>query len=84
MVEKFVQQYAKLLATYPDKISTSINHINGNIIEIVIDADRIDTGKLIGKNGKMISAIKTFISGAKQANSINYKISVRVIDETKF
>lgn len=84
MVEKFVQQYARLISTYPDKISTSINHINNNTAEIVINADRVDTGKLIGKNGKMISAIKTFISGAKQTNSVNYKISVRVIDETKF
>ncbi len=83
MVENFVKEYVKLVASYPDKISTSVKHIDDNVVELIINADKVDTGKLIGKNGKMINAIKVFISGIKD-NTLNYKISVRAIDETKF
>lgn len=83
MIEAFIKEYAKLIANYPEKISTSLNKIGDDIVEIVVSADKTDTGKLIGKDGKMINAIKVFISGAQPESKINYKISVKAIDEAR-
>ncbi|HHW4631602.1 TPA: KH domain-containing protein, partial [Campylobacter coli] len=52
MVENFLREYAKLIADYPDKIATEKIKLDENFAEIILYADKIDTGKLIGKNGK--------------------------------
>jgi predicted RNA-binding protein YlqC (UPF0109 family) len=49
--------------------------------EIVIYADKNDTGKLIGKDGKMINSLKTVISGYKAKNGTSYRITVKSNDE---
>ena len=48
--------------------------------EIIIYADKADTGKLIGKDGKMINAIKTVILGYKAKDPTQYKITVKAAD----
>lgn len=48
-----------------------------NFYEIEILASLQDAGRLIGKDGKMIGAIKTFISGVKAKNGNSYRIIVK-------
>lgn len=79
MVEDFLKQFAKLIADYPEKISSEVIK-SDEFSEIVIYADKADTGKLIGKNGKMINAIKTVIVGYKAKDPTTYKITVKAID----
>ena len=43
-------------------------------------ADKIDTGKLIGKDGKMINAIKTVIIGCKAKDNTSYRVTVKAIE----
>ena len=81
MVEEFLKEYAKLIADYPEKISTQRVNINENNAEIIIYADKIDTGKLIGKGGKMIGAIKTVIGACKNKDSTNYRVTVKILEE---
>ncbi|MRJ01866.1 MAG: KH domain-containing protein [Epsilonproteobacteria bacterium] len=76
MVQEFVERFAKLLANYPDDIDVEYRQVNPNYAEITIYANRADAGKIIGKEGKMIGAIKTVISGCKAKNGISYKVSV--------
>jgi predicted RNA-binding protein YlqC (UPF0109 family) len=84
MISEFVADFARMIATYPDDISVEIaqdsdNHTdnNGNsITEIILYANQADIGKLIGKEGKMIGAIKTVISGCKAKDSKSYRINV--------
>jgi len=64
MISEFVAQFAKLIATYPDDIKVQTKE-GDEITEIVLYANQADVGKLIGKEGKMIGAIKTVISGCK-------------------
>ena len=52
-----------------------------NFDEIIVRTDKCDTGRLIGKDGKMINALKTVISGYKAKEPTNYKITVKAIDE---
>ena len=44
--------------------------------KITIIANTTDIGKLIGKNGNMINAIKTILNGCKAKDGNSYKIQV--------
>ena len=77
MVEKFVEQFAALLSTYPDEIRVKKMPLEDGLCEIIIYANQTDAGKIIGKEGKMINALKTVISGCKAKDNISYKISVK-------
>ncbi len=75
MVADFVAQFARLVVSKPDDIKVKV--LQGDeITEIVLYADQSDIGKLIGKSGKMIGAIKTVISGCKAKDGKSYRINV--------
>ena len=79
MVENFLKQYAIMIADYPNSVRTEKN-VSEEFTEIIIYADKADTGKLIGKDGKMINAIKTVILGYKAKDPTQYKITVNAAD----
>lgn len=81
MVANFIENYAKLIATYPELIGVERNFVNDEFCEIIIKAHQIDVGKIIGKNGNMINSLKTIINGCKAKDNISYKIQVVAIDE---
>jgi predicted RNA-binding protein YlqC (UPF0109 family) len=83
MIAKFIAQYAKLIVQEPDKISVVKEDINESYSEITIYASNLDAGKLIGKDGKMIGAIKTLITGCKAKDGISYKVQVNNIDKQR-
>ncbi len=78
MISEFVAQFAKLIAAYPDDIRVQTKE-GDEIIEIVLYANQADVGKLIGKEGKMIGAIKTVISGCKAKDGVSYRINVEAV-----
>lgn len=78
MISEFVAQFAKLIASYPDDIRVETKEGN-EVTEIVLYANQVDVGKLIGKEGKMIGAIKTVISGCKAKDGISYRINVEPV-----
>ncbi|CAM3384747.1 KH domain-containing protein [Campylobacter upsaliensis] len=80
MVEDFLKEYAKLIADYPERIDTQRVEIEENFVEIFLFTDKNDTGKLIGKNGKMINAIKTVISAYKSKENISYRVTVKALE----
>jgi predicted RNA-binding protein YlqC (UPF0109 family) len=75
---KFVEKYVKLLSFHPEDVIVKEGEKSDNFIEILVYANKVDTGRIIGKNGTMIKAIKTLISGCKAKDKINYKISVEI------
>lgn len=78
MVTDFVREFSRLIAAYPDDIQ--VEAIEGeNMTEIILKANQADVGKLIGKEGKMIGAIKTVISGCKAKDGKSYRINVESI-----
>lgn len=78
MITDFVAQFAKLLASYPEDVKVEM--VEGDeVTEIVLYANQADIGKLIGKSGKMIGAIKTVISGCKAKDGVSYRINVEPI-----
>ena len=79
MVEEFVEQYTKLIVNNPEDITITKKMIDDNFCEITINSNPQDLGKLIGKNGNMINAIKTILKGCKAKDNISYKIQVQSI-----
>jgi hypothetical protein len=75
MVTDFVAEFARLIASYPEDVRVEANE-GDEMTEIVLYANQADVGKLIGKEGKMIGAIKTVISGCKAKDGKSYRINV--------
>lgn len=76
MIQDFVSSYAKMIVNHPQDINVELNEIDPTFHEVIIYANNSDVGKLIGKNGNMINAIKTILNGCKAKNGISYKIQV--------
>lgn len=80
MVENFLLEYAKLIADFPDKVKLERVELGENFAELIIYADKVDTGKLIGKDGRMINAIKTVIVGYKAKYATSYRVTVKPLE----
>ena len=78
MINEFVASFAKLIASYPDDVRVDVTE-GDEVTEIVLFANQADIGKLIGKEGKMIGAIKTVISGCKAKDGMSYRINVEAV-----
>lgn len=76
MVVDFIEKYAKLIASKPEKVSANSEMIADNFMQITISVSPVDIGKIIGKNGNMINALKTLVNGCKAKDGISYKIQV--------
>jgi predicted RNA-binding protein YlqC (UPF0109 family) len=76
MITKFIENYAKLIVSTPEDVSVTKEIIDDTFAEITIIANSMDIGKLIGKNGNMINALKTMANGCKAKDGISYKIQV--------
>lgn len=78
MVADFIAAYAKKIALHPEQIEVSESIDGAKMVRnIVIYANSADVGRLIGKNGKMISSIKTLISACKAKDGLTCKIVVK-------
>lgn len=77
MSEEFILTYAKLISSCPEDVSVESNSYTEEMDEITIYANKQDLGKLIGKGGKMVTAIKTVVSGCKAKGGKSYKLNVR-------
>lgn len=78
MIADFVAQFARLIASNPDDVRVEVKE-GDEITEILLFANQADIGKLIGKEGKMIGAIKTVISGCKAKDGVSYRINVEAL-----
>lgn len=77
MVREFILEYAKLIVNYPNDVDVKQSQVTDDCDEIIITANKKDVGLLIGKDGKMINAIKTLVTGCKAKNSKSYKINIQ-------
>ncbi len=76
MITNFIENYAKLIVSCPDEVKVSKEQIDETFAEITIKANSNDIGKLIGKNGNMINALKTMANCCKAKDGVSYKIQV--------
>ena len=76
-LEGFVDYVVKALVDYPDEISISTTE-NTDGAAIQIRCRKSDIGKIVGKHGKTIMAIRSLVSGA--AGRQGRRVSVEVLD----
>jgi len=76
MINDFVSTYAKMIVNFPEDIEVQVKELDETFQEVTIIANENDIGKLIGKNGNMINAIKTILNGCKAKDGISYKVQV--------
>lgn len=74
-MEKLVEYIVKSLVDHPDEVKvTSKNDKNAVIIDVKTNED--DIGKVIGKNGRIISSIRTIVKNMSVKS--NKKIIVKI------
>lgn len=78
-MKEFVAYIVKNLVDYPDKVR--IKEIGGTqtlIIELYVE--KPDIGKIIGKKGKTINAIRTLLMAVASRNGI--RVSLEIIEDS--
>ncbi len=75
-VATFLEKYLKKVVSFPQALSVEHTLLEDKIKQITIYTHPSDMGHVIGKEGKMVSAIKAFISGVKAKDGFSYKIVV--------
>jgi predicted RNA-binding protein YlqC (UPF0109 family) len=76
-LEAFVLYVVQALVDEPDKVSMqTVEKNRSNVIQV--RCEKKDIGKIIGKSGKTISAIRALVSGA--AGRTGLRVTVDVLD----
>lgn len=73
----FVDYVVRALVDNPTAVKVNLEEAEGRRV-IAIRCEKADIGKIIGKNGKTIMAIRQLVTGA--ASRANEQINVEVID----
>ena len=76
-VEEFVNFVVCSLVDDPDSVNIQTSEENGNE-KLQISCQKTDVGKIIGRNGKTIAAIRALASGA--GGRLGKKVFVEVLD----
>ncbi|MGN8538474.1 KH domain-containing protein [Helicobacter pylori] len=75
-VVAFLEKYLKKIVSFPQALSVEHTLLEDKVKQITIYTHPSDMGHVIGKEGKMVSAIKAFVSGVKAKDGFSYKIVV--------
>ncbi|HEX9251028.1 MAG TPA: KH domain-containing protein [Ignavibacteriaceae bacterium] len=75
-MKEFIEFIVKNIVDKPDNISVEENTPNDHTIEFKLKVDESDLGKVIGKQGKNVNAIRTLITavGAKTHHRITLQL----------
>lgn len=77
-MKEFVEYIVKNLVDNPDQVK--INEIGGTQSLIVeLSVEKADIGKIIGKKGKTINAIRTLLMSVASRNGI--RVSLEIIED---
>jgi predicted RNA-binding protein YlqC (UPF0109 family) len=82
MIDKFLKEFVKLIVENTDAVQVETNKVDETFSEITIYVDKADTGKVIGKDGKVINAVKTLIAACKAKSGKSYRINIKPNDES--
>ncbi len=74
--EKFLCDLVKPLVCYPEEVVVKIFAEEENNIVVQVMVNEEDKGRVIGKNGRIISAIKTIAYAAASKNGKRIDVTV--------
>jgi len=77
-MKEFIEFIAKQLVDNPDKVSVVVTNPDENTIELNLKVDSSDIGKVIGMQGRNLSAMRTLLTavGAKEGHRATLHILV--------
>ncbi len=61
-MKEFIEFIVKQLVDKPGKVRVEEKTLNENTIEIIVEVDKDDIGKVIGKKGRNINSMRTLIT----------------------
>jgi len=61
-MKEFVEFIVKQLVDKPEKVKIEESMPNQNTIEIKVEVEKNDIGKVVGKKGKNINALRTLVT----------------------
>jgi hypothetical protein len=77
-MKEFVEYIVKNLVDRPDQVK--INEVGGtNTLIIELSVEKSDIGKVIGKKGKTINAIRTLLMSVASRNGL--RVNLEILEE---
>ncbi len=75
-MKAIVEFIVKQLVDKPERVRVEENSPNENTIELVVEVDKDDIGKVIGKKGRNINSIRTLVIaiGAKGKHRVTLQV----------
>ena len=75
-MDKLVEMIAKSLVDHPDAVKT-VKREESDRIVIELSVDPSDTGKVIGRNGRIAKAIRTVVKAAAAGSGKKVNVDIR-------
>ena len=77
-MKEFIEFIAKQLVNNPDKVSVDVTTPDEHTMELNLKVDKSDIGKVIGKQGNTINAMRTLLYavGGKE----HHRVSLQILD----
>ncbi|MBL0312664.1 MAG: KH domain-containing protein [Holophagaceae bacterium] len=76
--EAFLKDVLSPLVDHPEALRIEVREA-GRKREIVIFAEQVDRGRIIGKSGRMISSLRTLVQAAGEKNGL--AVNLELFDE---
>jgi uncharacterized protein len=77
-MKEFVEYIIKNLVDYPDKVK--ISEVGGtHTLILELSVEKSDIGKVIGKKGKTISAVRTLLMSVASRN--NMRVNLEILED---
>lgn len=77
-MKEFVEFIVKQLVDKPEKVKIEQSMPNQNTIELKVEVEKNDIGKIVGKKGKNINALRTLLTAV--AAKEHHRATLQVIE----
>lgn len=74
MIE-LVEYIAKSLVDFPDAVKVSSRQ-NGNQLDIMLEVDESDMGKIIGRQGRIAKAIRSILKAISLKDNVRVNLKI--------
>jgi predicted RNA-binding protein YlqC (UPF0109 family) len=77
-MKELIEYIVKELVDKPEKVKVEQNTTDKNTFELKIEVDRNDIGKVVGKQGKNINALRIILTAAAAKN--HHRATLQVLE----
>ncbi len=81
MIKKCLEAYARAVCSVPETIKIEVQRRENGAREVFMSVEKEDGGRLIGRDGCVINALKMLIGGSPAHENPNFKITIKTYDD---